>query len=126
LGKKEGIMSVNKVILVGRLGADPELKYTNSGNPVCNFSIATNERWYGDDGVKSERVTWHKITSWGALAQNCEKYLSKGREVYIEGRLQTRSYDNSDGVTIYIVEVVALNIVFLGVGQRIESEDEAA
>ena len=119
-------MSVNKVILVGRLGADPELKYTNSGKPVCNFSVATNERWIDEEGQKSEKVTWHRIICWSSLAQNCEKYLSKGREVYIEGKLQTRSYDNSDGMTVQVTEVLALNIVFLGVAGKDSEAIDAA
>jgi single-strand DNA-binding protein len=119
-------MSVNKVILVGRLGIDPEIKYTNSGKAICNFTLATTERWIDEDGNKSEKVTWHKVTCWNSLAQNCEKYLTKGREVYIEGKIQTRTYDNNDGVTIHVTEILALNVIFLGAVLREIEETDAA
>ena len=117
--------SVNKVILIGNLGSDPELRNTSGGNSVCNFSIATNEVWTGKDGQKNERVEWHKIVVWGKQAENCQQYLKKGRQVYIEGKNQTRSWDDKDGVTRYVTEVVARQVVFLsggsdGGGQRDE------
>jgi len=107
--------SVNKVILVGNLGADPELKYTPSSRPLCNLRIATTEVYKDKSGVKQEKTEWHRVTVWGDTAENCNKYLSKGRSVYIEGRLQTRSYDK-DGQKHYATDVVADRVVFLGSG----------
>lgn len=107
--------SVNKVILVGNLGADPELKYTQSQKPVCNLRLATNEVWKDKSGQKQEKTEWHRITVWGDQAENCNKYLSKGRSVYVEGRLQTNSYDK-DGQKHYSTEIVADRIVFLSGG----------
>ena len=108
--------SVNKVILVGNLGADPELKYTPSNRPVCNLSIATNEVFKDKGGQRQERTEWHRVTVWGDQAENCSKYLAKGRSVYIEGRLQTRSWDDKEGKKRYSTEVVADRVVFLGSG----------
>jgi single-strand DNA-binding protein len=96
-------MSVNKAILVGNLGKDPELRYTPSGTAVCTFSIATTERRKDKDDV----TTWHNIVTWASLAEICGKYLTKGKQVYIEGRIQNRSYDAKDGTKKYISEVVA-------------------
>jgi len=107
--------SVNKVILVGNLGADPELKYTPSSRPVCNLRIATTEVFKDKGGQRQEKTEWHRITVWGDTAENAAKYLSKGRSVYIEGKLQTRSYDK-DGQKHYSTEVVADRVVFLGGG----------
>jgi single-strand DNA-binding protein len=107
--------SVNKVILVGNLGADPELKYTPSSRPLCNLRIATTEVYKDKSGQRQEKTEWHRVTVWGDQAENCNKYLSKGRSVYIEGRLQTRSYDK-DGQKHYATDVVADRVVFLGGG----------
>jgi single-strand DNA-binding protein len=107
--------SVNKVILVGNLGADPELKYTPSSRPLCNLRIATTEVYKDKSGQRQEKTEWHRVTVWGDQAENCNKYLSKGRSVYIEGRLQTRSYDK-DGQKHYATDVVADRVVFLGSG----------
>lgn len=117
--------SVNKVILVGNLGADPELKYTPSNRPVCNLSIATNDVWKDKAGNKQEKVEWHRVNVWGEQAEHCSKYLAKGRTVYIEGRLQTRSWDDKDGKKRYSTEVVADRVVFLG-GQGPGAEGGAA
>lgn len=106
--------SVNKVILVGNLGADPELKYTSSNRPVCNLSVATNETYKDKSGQKQEKVEWHRVTVWGDQAENCSKFLAKGRSVYLEGRLQTRSWDDKDGQKRYATEIVADRVVFLG------------
>src|SRR4051794_32989003 len=107
--------SVNKVILVGNLGADPELKYTPSNRALCNLRIATTEVFKDKSGQKQEKTEWHRVTVWGDQAENCSKYLAKGRSVYIEGRLQTRSYDK-DGQKHYATDVVADRVVFLGSG----------
>ncbi len=107
--------SVNKVILIGNLGADPELKYTPTNRPLCNLSVATSETFKDKIGDKQERTEWHKVTVWGDQAESCSKYLTKGRQVYIEGKLQTRSWDDkADGKKRYSTEVVADRVVFLG------------
>jgi len=105
---------VNKVILVGRLGQDPEVRYTSNGGAVANFSIATNESWTDKQGQKQERTEWHRIVVWGKLGELCGQYLSKGRQAYIEGRLQTREWNDKDGNKRYTTEIVAQNIQFLG------------
>jgi single-strand DNA-binding protein len=102
--------SVNKVIIIGRLGADPELKHTQSNRAVCNLSVATDE--YGGKD-KEKRTEWHRVTVWGEQAESCAKYLTKGREVYVEGRLQTRSYEK-DGQKHYATDIVAHDVKFLG------------
>jgi single-strand DNA-binding protein len=112
--------SVNKVILVGNLGADPELKYTPSNKALCNLRIATTEVFKDKSGQKQEKTEWHRVTVWGDTAENATKYLTKGRSIYIEGRLQTRSYDK-DGQKHYATDVVADKVVFLGGGERSES-----
>src|SRR5580698_1782336 len=109
-------MSVNKVILVGRLGQNPEVRYTPSGQPVANFSVATNEAWTDKQGAKQERTEWHKIVVWGKLAELCAQYLSKGRQAYIEGRLQTRQWTDKEGGKRYTTEIVAQTVQFLGGG----------
>lgn len=107
-------MSVNKAILVGNLGKDPELRYTPSGKAVASFSLATSERWTGQDGQKQESTTWHNIVVWGRQAETAKEYLAKGRQVYIEGRISNRSYDDKDGNKRYVSEVVAQTVQFLG------------
>lgn len=114
-------MSVNKVILVGRLGQNPEVRYTPSGSAVANFSVATNEAWTDKSGQKQERTEWHRVVVWGKLAELCNQYLQKGRQCYVEGRLQTRSWQDKDGTTKYSTEVQAQTIQFLG-GQAGASE----
>lgn len=107
--------SVNKVILVGNLGADPELKYTaQAGKSVCSLSVATNETWKDKSGSKQERVEWHRVQVWGDLAENCAKFLKKGRTVYAEGKLQTRKWEDKNGQTKYTTEILADRVVFLG------------
>lgn len=108
--------SVNKVILIGNLGADPELKYTPSNRPLCNLSVATNEVFKDKTGQRQERTEWHRVTVWGEQAETCSKYLSKGRSVYVEGRLQTRSWDDKEGKKRYSTDIVADRVVFLGGG----------
>jgi single-strand DNA-binding protein len=108
-------MSVNKAILIGNLGKDPELKYTPGGQAVANFSLATTEKWTGQDGQKNEKTTWHNIVAWGKQAELVKEYLHKGRQVYIEGRIDNRSYDKKDGSGKgYISEVIVQNVQFLG------------
>ncbi|MEA3428209.1 MAG: single-stranded DNA-binding protein, partial [Thermodesulfobacteriota bacterium] len=103
---------LNKVMLIGRLGRDPELRYTPNGLAIANFSIATSEEWKDkNSGEKKERTEWHRIVVFGKLGELCGEYLAKGRQVYIEGRLQTRSWEK-DGVTKYTTEIVASDIQF--------------
>ncbi|MBC75694.1 MAG: single-stranded DNA-binding protein [Halobacteriovoraceae bacterium] len=111
-------MSVNKVILLGRLGQDPELKYTPSGAAVCNFSMATSESWADKaTGQKQERTEWHRIVVWGKLAELCNQYLSKGRQAFVEGRLQTRSWEDNNGQKRYTTEINASTVQFIGGAQ---------
>ncbi len=105
---------VNKVILVGRLGTDPEVKTISSGNTVARLSVATSENWTDKDGQRQERTEWHRVVVWGKLAELCGKYLSKGRQVYLEGRLQTRSWEDQQGQKRYTTEIVASTLQFLG------------
>ena len=106
---------VNKVILIGNLGKDPEIRYTQSGTAVANFTMATTESWGGKDGQeRQEKTEWHNIVVWARLAEICNQYLSKGRQVYIEGRIQTRKWEDRDGNTRYTTEIVAQNMQMLG------------
>lgn len=105
---------VNKVILVGNLGSDPTLRFTPNGTPVCNFNIATTERFTSKEGEKESRTEWHRIVTWSRLAEICNEYLKKGKQVYIEGRLQTRSWEDQNGNKKFTTEVVATNMVMLG------------
>lgn len=108
--------SVNKCLIVGRMAADPELKSTPSGAAVCNFTVVTNETWKDKDGQKQERAEFHRVTAWREQAELAAKYLAKGREVYVEGKLQTRKYEK-DGQERYTTEIIADRIVFLGSGK---------
>jgi single-strand DNA-binding protein len=107
---------VNKVILIGNLGADPEVRFTPSGQAVANFRIATNESWTDKAGQKQERTEWHRIVVWGKLGELCGEYLKKGRQAYIEGRLQTREWTDKENKKNYTTEVVANSVQFLGGG----------
>ena len=107
---------VNKVILVVNLGADPDMRYTTSGAGVCELRLATNESWTDKTGQKQERTEWHRIIVWGKRAEVCSKYLSKGRQIYVEGRLQTRNWDDKDGNKRYTTEIIANDVQFLGGG----------
>lgn len=125
-------MSVNKVILVGRLGQDVELKYTPSGTAVANFTLATSETWNDKDGKKQEKVEWHRVVVWGKLAELCNQYLSKGKQAFVEGALQTRSWEGKDGQKRYTTEISARSVQFLGgnpnaskSGEKKEEEAEA-
>ena len=105
--------SVNKVIIVGNLGHDPAVVFLASGNPKCSFSVATSDSWTDKAGAKQERTEWHKIIVWGKQAEPCGKYLAKGRSVYVEGKIVTRSYEK-DGEKKYITEIIADRVQFLG------------
>jgi len=113
-GDTPEMASVNKVILVGNLGRDPELRYTQSGQAVANFTLATTERFSNRDGDRQERTEWHRIVAWGRTAELCAQYLSKGRSVYIEGRLQTREWEDKEGQKRRTTEITAQTVQFLG------------
>lgn len=113
--------TLNKVVLIGRLGKDPELKYTPSGTAVANFTIATNESYKDKDGKKVENTDWHKVVAWNKLAEICGQYLKKGSLVFIEGKIKTRSYDK-DGVKHYITEIVADEMQMLSAESKAEKE----
>jgi single-strand DNA-binding protein len=105
---------INKVILIGNLGSDPEVRYTPDGTAVANFNIATSDEWTDkDSGERKKRTEWHRIVAWRRLGEICGEYLSKGKQVYVEGKLQTRSWEK-DGVTRYTTEVIASDVQFLG------------
>jgi single-strand DNA-binding protein len=106
--------SLNKVHLIGNLCQDPTVRYTKSGQAVASFNLATNERWTRKDGTKEEKAEFHRIIAWGKLGEICSEFLSKGKQVYIEGRLQTREWDDKDGVKKQTTEIVANNMTMLG------------
>jgi single-strand DNA-binding protein len=105
---------VNKVILIGNLGSDPQVRYTPSGQAVANFNIATSERFNNKAGEREERTEWHRIVAWGKLAEICQQYLKKGKQVYIEGRLQTRQWEDQQGQKRQTTEIVAQQMTMLG------------
>jgi single-strand DNA-binding protein len=107
-------MSINKVILIGNLGQNPEVKHSASGQAICNLSIATNESWTDKNGQKQEKTEWHRVVVFGKLAEICGQYLQKGRQAYIEGKLQTRSWQDKENQTRYTTEIVAQSVQFLG------------
>lgn len=106
--------SVNKVIILGNLGQNPEVKYLPSGQAVCEMRIATSETYRDRNEQPQERTEWHRVVVWGKTGENCGKYLQKGQKVYVEGRIQTRSWDDKEGKKQYMTEVVANQVVFLG------------
>lgn len=115
---------VNKVMILGHLGRDPELRYLQSGVPVCALNVATSRRYTNKDGVVVEETEWHRIKAWAQLAEVCAKFLTKGRQVHVEGRLKTTSYDK-DGQKHYTTEIVAESVQFIGSsGQRQDVDDE--
>ena len=116
--------SLNKVLLIGRLGKDPEIRYTPDGAPVANFSLATGEFWTDKNGTRQERTEWHNIVAWNKLADLSKRYLAKGRQVYVEGRIRTREWDDKDGNKRRTTEIIASQMVLLG--SRAEGVDAAA
>jgi single-strand DNA-binding protein len=107
-------MSVNKVILIGNAGKDPEVRYLENGTPKCSFSLATSETYTNKNGEKVTNTEWHNIVIWRGLAEVAQKYVKKGTQVYIEGKIKSRSYDDKDGVKKYITEIVADSMQLLG------------
>jgi len=106
--------SLNKAQIIGNLGEDPDLNYTGDGTAVCNLSIATNESYTRDDGTEVDRTEWHDVVAWGRLAEVVNEYLSKGSSVYVEGKLQTRSWEDNNGNERYSTEIKAQEVTFLG------------
>ena len=106
--------NLNKVMLIGRLGGDPESRNTKNGKTVCNFSIATSEKWVDDQRQAHERTEWHRIVVYGKLAEICQKFLAKGRQCFVEGKLQTRQWENKEGQKQYTTEILAASVQFLG------------
>jgi single-strand DNA-binding protein len=120
--------SINKAILIGNLGKDPELRYTSAGVAVATFSVATNESWKDQDGNVQERTQWHNVVAWRKLAEICSEYLKKGSKLYLEGRIQYRNYDDKNGVKRYVTEIVLDQMVMLdsrGAGASSASSSEA-
>lgn len=116
--------SVNMAILVGNLGKDPEVRFMQSGRAVANFSVATSETWTGQDGNRQERTEWHNVVVWGKQAEICGQYLAKGRQVFVQGNIRTRSYEDKTGNTRYVTEVVAQRVQFLGGGGGARASQE--
>jgi len=116
---------VNKAIIVGNLGSDPTVRHTKSGQAVASFNLATSEKWTGKDGNKEEKTEWHRIVAWGKLAEIAGEYLTKGKQVYIEGKLQTRDWEDTDGNKRQTTEIVANTLTMLGQAQVGTSSDQA-
>ena len=106
--------SINKATIIGNLGRDPEMKYTSDGRPVTRFSVATTDQWKSRDGERREKTQWHRSVAWGKLAEICNQYLKKGRQVYIEGRIETRNYEDRDHNQRTITEIIANEMMMLG------------
>ena len=113
---------VNKVILVGRLGADPEMRFIPSGKAVASLSIATSRKWKDDKGQLEEKTEWHRVTAWGKTAELCGEYLSKGRQVYIEGRIEYSTWEDKEGNKRYKTEIVAQDVQLIG-GAKSNDDD---
>lgn len=105
---------LNRVMIIGHLGRDPEMRYTPSGRPVTSFSVATNRTWVSSDGERHEETEWFNVVSWGNLAEICKQHLRKGQQVYVEGRLQTRKWEDAESKMHYTTEVVAKEMIILG------------
>lgn len=116
-------MSFNKIIVIGNLGRDPELRYTPQGNAVCNFSVATSEKKRDKGGEMQEITTWFRVTTWNKQAENASKYLTKGRPVYVEGRLRIEEWTDRDGKNRYTLEVNATDLQFLGSNDGMRSDE---
>lgn len=115
--------SLNKVMIIGRLGRDPEMRYTPSGRPVTTFSVATSRSWNTSEGERRTETEWFNVVAWSSLAEICKEYLKKGQQVYIEGRLQTRYWDDNEGNKHSSVEIVASEMIILG--ERRENQSAA-
>ena len=116
---------LNKVMIIGRLGREPEMRYTPSGRPVTNFSVATSRNWTTSDGERKVETEWFNVVAWGNLAEICKQYLNKGQQVYVEGRLQTRHWDDQEGNKHTSVEIVANEMIMLGERREIEENNDS-
>ena len=117
---------LNKVMIIGRLGRDPEMRYTPSGRPVTTFSVATSRSWNTSDGERKTETEWFNVVAWGSLAEICNQYLVKAQQVYIEGRLQSRNWEDNDGNRHSSVEIVANEMIMLGDRRNSKSDDTQA
>jgi single-strand DNA-binding protein len=117
--------SFNKVLILGNLGSDPEVAYLSGGQAKATFNVATNDTWTDKAGVRQERTEWHRIVVWDKLAERCKEYLRKGRTVFVEGRLQTRQYDDKQGIKRYVTEITALSVQFIGTGTAGRPQQDA-
>ena len=115
---------LNKVMIIGKLGRNPEMRYTPSGKPVTSFSVATNRSWTNAEGERREDTEWFNVVAWGNLAEICKQYLTKNQQVYVEGRLQTRGWEDQDGKKHYRTELVANEMIILGERKDIEAAEE--
>lgn len=115
---------MNRADIIGRLGSDPETKSTAGGNTVCRLSVATSESYVDKDGQKQTSTQWHKVVVWGKLAELCGRYLEKGRQVFVSGRMETRSWEDNQGVKKYITEIIANQVEFLGKSEKSDSNEE--
>ena len=115
---------LNRVLFIGNLGADPEERHSDNGRPISSFRVAVNRSWTDAEGNRQEHTEWIPVVAFGPLAETCNAYLAKGRQVYVEGRLQTRSWEDAEGQTHYRTEVVAQEVIFLGSRQPGKSEIE--
>ncbi len=116
--------SMNKVMLLGNLGRDPEVRYTASGKAVATFTVATSFQWRDQDGNNQERTEWHRVVAWGRLGEVCGEYLSKGKQVFIEGRIQSREWEDQDGNKRTTVEIIANDMIMLGGGGQSQSRTD--
>ena len=117
-------VSLNKIMIIGNLGGDPEMRFTPSGNPVTTFSVATNRAYNTPDGERKEETEWFSVVTWSRLAENCNQYLVKGQRIYVEGRLHTRTWDGQDGQKHTRVEVIANNVIFLDKRAAVATAEE--
>ena len=117
-------VSLNKIMIIGNLGGDPEMRFTPSGNPVTTFSVATNRAYNTTDGERKEETEWFSVVTWSRLAENCNQYLVKGQRIYVEGRLHTRTWDGQDGQKHTRVEVIANNVIFLDKRAAVATAEE--
>lgn len=117
---------LNKVMIIGHLGRDPEMRYTPSGRPVTTFSVATTRSWNTAEGDRREETEWFNVVAWGSLAEICNQYLRKGQQVYVEGRLRTRRWDDPEGKKHFTTELVAKEMIMLGERREVPTQFEAA
>ncbi len=120
------MVGLNKVMIIGNIGTDPEMRYTPNGNPVTSFRMATNRAYTTSDGERHEETEWFTIVAWNQLAEQCNQYLAKGRRAYVEGRLRSRTWESQDGQTRYRIEIIANRVLFLDRATGLQSEEAEA